>query len=65
MLLFNLGVSLRLQGKEQESVAIFEQCLKFNNTRQMAGHMLAQYHLGRDELERAEELVRQVLSAWP
>jgi predicted AlkP superfamily phosphohydrolase/phosphomutase/Tfp pilus assembly protein PilF len=65
MLLFNLGVSLRLQGKEGESIQIFEKCLGFQNTRQMAGHMLAQYHLGRDELVRAEELVREVLKVEP
>jgi len=65
MLLVNLALALRFQGRPEEAEPLLLRALEHTTTQRMAGHMLAQIQLDRGELESAESMARRVLELEP
>ncbi len=65
LLLFNLGLALRLQHKNDEAEPLFRRALGYRGTRRLAGNQLAQRLMETGDLAGAERLVREVLADEP
>jgi len=65
MLMVNLGLTLRLQGRFEEARELLLPALEDPTTLRMAGHTLAQIDLETGDLDEAERVARRVLEAEP
>jgi tetratricopeptide (TPR) repeat protein len=65
MLQVNLGLALKMQGRPEEAVALFEEAMEHPSTLRMAGHTLAQMRMEAGDLEGAERPVRSILEQEP
>lgn len=65
MLLVNLALSLRFQGRDAEAERLFERTFAAPTARRTAGLQLSQIAVDRGDLGRAERILREVLEAEP
>jgi Flp pilus assembly protein TadD/predicted AlkP superfamily phosphohydrolase/phosphomutase len=65
MLKVNLAVALRFQGRSDEAIALLEEARLHPSTLRMAGTVLAQILIDRNDLPQAEARIRDVLALEP
>ncbi len=64
-LMMNLGVTLRLMGRDAEARPLFERAFRYANTRREAGHLLAELHIEAGEPAQAKRYLLEVLQGEP